>query len=309
MDLLLLLMVVIWGANYSVLKRAFVEVPPQAFNAIRLTIASLVFLAAIEWIKRLSRRAPGGLSPVFYTPQSLTPRDRWDLAWLGLFGHFGYQFFFVHGVAITSVSNAAVIIGATPAVVTVITAVLGLERITAVHWLGALVSVAGLYFVVGSGASFGSATLGGDLMVAASVVCWAAYTIGAGRLISRHSPLYITGITMAIGGLPYAVIMFPHVLAVDWTSVPLWIWPAVTLSALLAFNLSYVIWYVAVQRIGNARTSMYSSLVPIVAMGVAIVWLREPVSTMKLFGAAAVLSGVALTRLGRKPGTTLPVEE
>ena len=309
MDLLLLLMVFIWGTNYSVLKRAFVEVPPLAFNSIRLAIASVVFLAAIQWIKRRSGAARSELSPVFYTPQALTRRDRWDLVWLGLFGHFGYQFFFVNGVAITSVSNAAMIIGATPAVVTVITAVLGLERMTAVHWVGAIVSHAGLYFVVGHGASFGEDPLSGDLMVAASVGCWAAYTIGSGRLVTRHSPLYVTGMTIAIGGLPYAAIMSPHVLAVDWARVPLWIWAAVTLSALLAFNLSYVIWYVAVQRIGNARTSMYSSLVPIVAMGVAIVWLREPVSSMKLFGAAAVLGGVALTRLGRATRAALPVEE
>jgi drug/metabolite transporter (DMT)-like permease len=309
MDFLLLLMVLIWGTNYSVLKRAFVEVPPEAFNSIRLAIASTVFLAAIEWIKRRGRRRPGELSPVFYTPHALTVRDRWDLVWLGLFGHFGYQVFFVNGVAITSVSNAAVIIGATPAVVTVVSSVLGLERIGKVHWAGAFMSLAGLYFVVGHGASFAADTLTGDLMVAASVGCWVAYTIGSGRLIARHSPLYVTGITMAIGGLPYAAITFPHVLGVDWSTVPLWIWPAVTLSALLAFNLSYVIWYVAVQRIGNARTSMYSSLVPIVAMAVAIVWLGEPVSAMRLFGASAVLGGVALTRLGRKPAPTPPVEE
>lgn len=258
-----------------------------------------MFLTAIEWIKRRSRHSPGDLSPVFYTPQPLTTRDRWDLLWLGLLGHFGYQFFFINGVAITSVSNAAVIIGTTPAIVTIVTAVLGLERIAPIHWAGAVISLAGMYFVVGHGASFGVATVQGDLMVAASVACWAAYTIGSGRLIARHSPLYVTGMTMAIGGLPYALIMSPSLLSLDWRHVPFWIWPAVTLSALLAFNLSYVIWYVAVQRIGNARTSMYSSLVPIVAMAVAIFWLREPASTSKLLGAGAVLVGVALTRMGR----------
>ncbi len=35
-DLALVLMVVIWGANYSVLKLAFQEMPQQPFNALRM---------------------------------------------------------------------------------------------------------------------------------------------------------------------------------------------------------------------------------------------------------------------------------
>ena len=107
-DALLVLMVVIWGVNYSVLKQAFTEIPPQPFNALRLMLASSVFLIAIRVAR--GRRA-GALSSVFYTPNQLTTRDRWDLLWLGLVGHAGYQFFFVGGVAATSVSNGALIIG------------------------------------------------------------------------------------------------------------------------------------------------------------------------------------------------------
>ena len=54
MDGLLVLMVIAWGANYSLLKRAFEEVPPAAFNALRMGFSSLVFLVAIQ------RGAPAG---------------------------------------------------------------------------------------------------------------------------------------------------------------------------------------------------------------------------------------------------------
>jgi drug/metabolite transporter (DMT)-like permease len=42
LDALLLLMTIIWGTNYSVIKSAFEEVDPQAFNAVRLIVASAV---------------------------------------------------------------------------------------------------------------------------------------------------------------------------------------------------------------------------------------------------------------------------
>ena len=293
-------MVLIWGANYSVIKRAFEEIPPQVFNAIRMALASCVFLITIRVAQRRARLADGQLSATFYTPFKLTRRDRVDLFWLGLVGHWMYQLFFVGGVALTSVSNGALIIGATPVAIATVSALFGRERIGALHWIGAAVSVAGIYFVVGRAASFGGATLAGDLLVMISVACWTTYTLGAAHLLKRHSPLYVTGMTMAIGAVPYVLQASPQILRMNWAGVSAWTWTALVLSALLALCLSYLIWYMAVQRIGPARTSVYSNLVPIVAIAVAVIWLGEPLTPAKLTGAALVLSGVFLTRLGRK---------
>ncbi|MCR4374548.1 MAG: DMT family transporter, partial [Acidobacteria bacterium] len=296
---LLLLMVLIWGANFSVIKRAFEEMPPQPFNALRMVIASVVFLAAIAIAKRLARRGDA-VSSVLHTPNPLTTRDRIDLVWLGLVGHFGYQFFFVGGVSLTSASNAALIVGATPAALAVVSALMGRERISRLHWAGAAISALGIYLVVGHGASFGGTTLRGDLLVICSVACWVTFTLGAASLITRHSPLYVTGMTMVFGGIPYVVMALPQILRVPWADVSTWTLSALVLSALLALNLAYVIWYMGVQRLGPARTSIYSNGVPIVAMAVATVWLGEPLTGTKVAGAAAVLSGVLLTRLGRR---------
>ena len=299
-DALLVGMVLIWGVNYSVIKRAFVEIPPQPFNALRIAIASALFLTAIRAAGL--RAARGRSSSVFHTPHPLTTRDRLDLVWLGLVGHCAYQFCFVGGVAATSVSNAALIIGATPVAVAVLTATLGHERISPLHWLGAAVSGAGIYFVVGRGAAFGDATIRGDLLVMVSVVCWSVYTIGAGRLMRRHSPLYVTGMTMAIGGVPYVLIALPGLVALDWTRPAPWTWIALVLSAIFALGVAYLIWYTAVQKIGAARTAIYSNVVPIIAIAVAAIWLGEPLTRAKILGAGAVLAGVALTRHGKLMG-------
>ena len=113
---------------------------------------------------------------------------------------------------------------------------------------------------------------------------------------------------MAIGGVPYVALTFPQFLDLDWASVSAFTWMSLVLSALLALNVAYLIWYTGVQRIGAARTSIFSNLVPLVAMSFAAVWLGEPVSADKLIGAAAVLTGVLLTRLGRKPSAVPPEE-
>ena len=56
-DALLVLMVLIWGVNYSVIKRAFAEIPPQPFNALRLMLASSIFLIAIRVARNKAQRS------------------------------------------------------------------------------------------------------------------------------------------------------------------------------------------------------------------------------------------------------------
>jgi drug/metabolite transporter (DMT)-like permease len=73
-------------------------------------------------------------------------------------------------------------------------------------------------------------------------------------------------------------------------------------SGVLALSVSHIIWYTGVQRLGSARTSVYSNLVPVVAMAIAAVWLREPIGAAKIAGAALVLTGLLLTRVGQHSG-------
>jgi drug/metabolite transporter (DMT)-like permease len=129
-----------------------------------------------------------------------------------------------------------------------------------------------------------------------AVVCWAIYTLGARRLVARHSPVAVTGLSMAIGTLIYVPVTWPHVRDTRWASVNVHTWIAIVYSALFALCVAYTIWYAAVRQIGSARTSVYSNVIPIVAMLTAVVFLGEPLSVTKAIGASAVLVGVALTR-------------
>src|SRR5687768_4247570 len=144
-------MTLIWGANYSIVKSAFDEIDPQAFNAVRMAIATSIFLVAMAVVRARGRTIPG--TGVFYTPAPFTRRDWLALAWLGVIGHFAYQMLSIGGLARTSVANSSLIIAATPVVIAVVSNVLRHERIGRLHWIGALLSLAGIYLVVGRGAA------------------------------------------------------------------------------------------------------------------------------------------------------------
>ena len=314
-DALLLLMVIIWGTNYAIIKSAFREMDPQAFNGVRMIVGSGVFLVIIAALGRSRRERPtedgpgaASVASIFHTPAPLTGRDWIGLALLGIVGHFLYQYLFIGGLARTTVANSSLLLAATPVVIALLSAAIGEERIGWLHWLGAALSMAGIYAIIGRGIEVGGTGFVGDVMMAGAVLCWALYTLGARRLIARHSPVGVTGLSMAIGTALYLPLVARNMAAVDWPAVSAMTWLMAVYSALFALCVAYTIWYVGVRELGTARTSMYSNLIPIVAMLTAVVFLDEPLGVRKLLGAAAVLGGIAITRMagGR---VVIPAEE
>ena len=298
-------MAIIWGTNYALVKSAFRELDPQAFNALRLIEASVVMVAANVIV---SRRRPSGadrggsaeIASIFHTPAPVTREDWIRIVWLGVVGHCVYQYLFVGGLAKTSVANGALLVSSTPVVITLISWLSGRERVGALHWAGTLLSLFGIYIVVGRGAHVTGASLRGDAMLVGAVICWALYTIGARPLMARHSPVGITALSMLVGTLVYVPVCASALSRVPWGTVSAITWVKLVYSSFFAICVAYTIWYAAVREIGSARTSVYSNLLPIIAMITAYVWLHEPIGVAKMGGAAAVLAGIALTRLGQQ---------
>jgi len=95
----------------------------------------------------------------------------------------------------------------------------------------------------------------------------------------------------------YLLVVGPAVLRTDWALISGVSWGLMIASSLLALAFSYIVWYTAVQRIGSARTAVYSNLTPIVAMIVAAVWLGERISRTQVIGAVLILGGLAVARI------------
>ena len=56
----------------------------------------------------------------------------------------------------------------------------------------------------------------------------------------------------------------------------------------------------AIQRIGASHTSIIGALGPVATIGMAVIFLAEPVSAMQMAGVACVIGGVLV--LGMKKG-------
>lgn len=297
LDVWLLLMTFFWGSNFSVVKVALTELPGPVFNGIRMALACLLFVALIAWREGVKASL-----------ESVDPRDWLTLLWLSFIGHGLYQVFFLSGVARTSVSNSALIVGCTPITVSLLSAWLGHERPGLARWAGTAVSFAGICLVVGHGVRAGTSTLTGDGLMVLAMIGWSIYTVGMAPLLARYSPLFITGLTMTLGTIMYLPFALCWLKEANLSRVSPGGWAGIVYSAAFSLVAAYVIWYTAVQRLGSGRTAIYSNVIPLVAMLVAAVVVHEVLTVEKLIGALAVLCGVLLTKLdpGHGPAVRRP---
>ena len=283
LDVLLLLVIVAWATNLSVVKVAVRDFPVHAFNALRLVVAAAAF-AVVLW-----RAHPG---------ERRVARADWGrVVLLGLVGGTFYQMLFMSGVPRTSVANSGLIFGLSPVAISILSSLVGHERLSWVRWAGAVLSVVGLYFVVGVGATLSANSLAGDAFVFVAMLGWAVYSVASRPLLGRYSPTILTAWTSIVAVPGYLLFAAPSLVATHWSAVSLRGWALMFWSSTFCLVLAYVIWYTGVQRLGATRTSAYSNLIPIVAMAVAWAWLGEPVTAAQSVGAAAILAGVFLTRL------------
>ncbi len=285
-DLLMTLTVFLWAVNFSVIKVALREFPPHAFNAVRLGLASLVYLVLL------------GFSREGFLP----PRgDGWKTAVLGLLGISFYQVFFIRAISMTSASMTSIIMATTPIFIALLSSAIGQERISWAGWLGIGISFAGFLLVVSSpegGFVWSWHAVEGTVLILLSNISWAAYTVMSKPILERTSPFKLAALGTSIGTLVYLPYTFHELQKVRWDRISGQSWAAVLYSGLVAIVLCFSLWYYSVKKMGSSKTGIYGNLTPVFATAFAAVTIGERITKLQGLGALLVLAGVYLTRSG-----------
>ena len=135
---------------------------------------------------------------------ALTP----GVALAGAVGYGGVIVLQNAGIERTSVSHAALIVGAVPVLVVIITALLRRGSSPAPAWAGALVALAGVGLVAGGGGA--GTTLAGDLLVLLSVGGSAFFIVFQPGLLAGRDPAAVTAVQLGSAGLaslPVAIVL------------------------------------------------------------------------------------------------------
>jgi O-acetylserine/cysteine efflux transporter len=196
------------------------------------------------------------------------------------------------GIARTSVSHAALLVGAVPVLVALIAAGLGQGVARPATWGGYAVALAGVALVAGAGGA--GSSLGGDLLVLASVALSAVFVVVQPRLLAGRDPAAVTAVQFLAGAgvaLPFAAVVEGAPPAAGVAG------PVLALGALAIAGTLLPFWLFAFgqSRVPAELAGAFLNLEPLV--GAAAGWLAfgEAAAAGQLAGAAVVLVGIALS--------------
>ena len=283
-DLLVFCVLVIWAATFSVLKYALREIGPLALAALRFLVTTALLLIWV-WV------AEG--KPII---------KRGDWIWIVLLGLTAigvYQIFFILGLHYTTASNSSLLIGTAPIWTAIIAIASRQERITSLQVMGVVLACGGVALVVSGGGGSLSLTwesLRGDILTIIAAILTASGAVISKRPLQRYSSLRVMSISMVCGSLFLVPFAWSELAAEEWAQVSLGAWLAVAYSIILGGVFAYVVWYKSISEIGATRTMVYNTLIPPVAILIAVATLGERFTPLQALGAVVILSGVALAR-------------
>ena len=292
-DLLILLVVLIWGINFPILKQALSAMHPFVLNIFRFIVSGIA-LAVMMAIRKKSIR--------LFSWKEIKPIAS-TLFGLGMLGYFFYQVAFIMGIERTTSGNAALLMSSTPIWTAILGIIFGLERLGKKAWIGLGISLLGTFLIV----IFGNAEIDfsgpffiGNVIILFAAIMWGAYTAVSRPVTKRIEPLLLI-LAGLICAFPFnLVVALPYFEQIDWSLVTFPVWAAIIYSGGLSTGIAVAIWVIVVQRVGATHTAVYGNLVPLVALIGGYLLLNETVSVQQIIGGSLIICGLIIMRQDRR---------
>ncbi|MBI4657107.1 MAG: DMT family transporter [Elusimicrobia bacterium] len=250
--------VILWGVSFVATKAVLQEASPVTiiFSRFTLGVITLIFILRIRG------------EPL------LPPRDTWPaLTFMGFVGIFVHQILQIHGLTLTTAIRTGWLIGLIPI------------------WsalLSALVLTRGEL----SWSVLTLPTTRGDLLILASTVNWAVYTVLGHSTLKRLGSVRTTTAVMFLGWLMLLPLFVAGAGWRDYSALSGVGTGSILFLGVGCSGLGYLFWYTALERIEASKVAAFLYLEPFITFIAAVTLLHEPVIVTIILGGLLVLAGV-----------------
>jgi drug/metabolite transporter (DMT)-like permease len=279
----------LWAISFIATKVALEGTPPLTLVALRLLVSAACFGAwfgvrgqSIPWLGK------GTLLRLFL------------LSLLGTGLHYSVQ---TLGLRYTTASNASIYAVTGPISITVIAVIWLGERLTLRKALGISTALVGVLWVMGWEAIREFRLEGhllGDLLVFASIVLWAGFTVYGKSLMEARGAMEVIGLTTIIGALWMIPVALGEMMALEFSllRVPWEAWMAIGFLGVTCSFLATLLYFVALHHTESQKVAVYLYTIPPMTYLAAALYLGESIGPNLIGGSLLILAGVYLTERG-----------
>jgi drug/metabolite transporter (DMT)-like permease len=264
-------------------------------------VAQKMALSSFSAVEASVLRDTGGLAILLVTwwakegaAVRLSGADVRLLGLLGL-GVLGNHLLILMGLNYVSGAVGGVIIGSSPVVTSLLSAMLIRDVPLRAVWAGAMLSFAGVGVVSVAGfQAAGDQPLLGSTLVFLGVVSWALYSIGSRAIMDRISPLTVNWTTLMVATVLQIPLLWTDqkMMVAGVASVTVSDWLALGYLIVFATAVAQQAWLFGVKGVGPSRASVLGNLTPVAAIGLSALILGEAVGWIEIIGICLILAGV-----------------
>lgn len=229
---------------------------------------------------------------------SIRKKDLWSLFLQSLTGIFLFNLLILNGLKLTTAVEGGIITSITPAAVGVIAYVLLKERLGKSTLIGIFLAVVGTLAlnVLGSflEGERGSNPWLGNLLVLGAVFCEAFFIIIAKSVLGRITPLTVSTIISILAALLFLPISTYQAIDFDFSGVTLVEWQYVAYYGIVVTVLAYILMYQGLSKVPASTAGVLTGVLPISAIVLSYVILREELLWSHLLGFGCVLSSIVI---------------
>lgn len=263
------------------------QVDPVTLLALRMLMSLPFFIVAGFWSRR--ERAP-----------RLDRRQWAAVVFLGVVGYYLASLLDFLGLQYVSAGLERLVLFLYPTLVVLITVVRHRRPIAGREVVALLLSYGGIAFVFlhdlrveGGNVPLGTA------LVFGSALAYALYLVGAGEVVHRIGTLRFTAYVMTVSSTA-VVTQFLVSQPLTALAQPGPVYALAAAMALVSTVMPAFLLNSGIGRIGARTAAMIGAVGPVSTLGLAALFLGEPLSAVQLFGAALVLIGVVTVSLQRR---------
>ena len=284
-----IVLILVWGANFSVQKAIVQVLSPGGFLFVRYLIMPVA--ATLLLCTHFGTRWP-----------RVSRADAWALLRLGLIGHVLHVGLVTYGIHWSTAFSSSLILACGPVFTLLILHWHGHEELRRGQVIGVGVACVGVVAFLSDKLFGGHWQAGaGDLVLLVAASLFSYYTVAAKPLIERLGGVVVMTYAALFGSLPVVLLSLSAGLAVDWSEVSPAIWAGTFYAVIVSVFIGWLVWGWVNGVRGVARTAPLMYLMPPVAGLVAWAITGERYSAMKVIGAAITLGGVALAQFTSSP--------